>query len=343
MSVKPTRYRAYWILAGLASGLLVPAVTAAVTPWDRPSTGQGPGVVTAGRPVDEAAVNGILRLPHVETENVRLVLLPANVQDRRGRPVMGLTREDFQLFEDRVPQEIRYFSIEEQQPIEIAFLLDISGSMRHTGKLDEAKEAIRCFVDSLRPKDRFALIGFADDQVSWITEFTADRKRFLQRLYVQEGYGQTALNDAVAAAPSLVQDAATGKKAIVLITDGVDNASRLTNREALRLARQASVPIYAVGFSSIPEELRRKDDETETNLKVLEVLTAETGGLLLPVHDPDDLKEAVARIDGELRYQYVIGYHPKRQTWDGSYHRVHLVATKRGVEVRTRKGYYANP
>lgn len=295
-----------------------------------------------GRQVDDATLEKLLKLPHSEVEHVRLVVLPANVEDRRGRIVKGLTREDFLLFEDQVPQEIQYFSVEAEEPVEVAFLLDVSGSMRQLAKLEEAKEAIRFFVESLRPQDRFALICFADQQVSWVTEFTSDRERFLARLAVQEGYGQTALNDAVAAAPRLVEESVEGKKAIVLITDAIDNASALSTREALRLARQVQVPIYAIGFSAVPETLVR-EGETEVDLKILETFSTETGGEMFAVRDPDDLKEASARIVEELRYQYVIGYHPKRDVWDGSFRRVRLEARRRGLDVRTRMGYYATP
>ena len=139
-----------------------------------------------------------------------------------------------------------------------------------------------------------------------------------------------------------MRDAATQKRAIVLITDGVDNASRLGIGDALALARSASVPIYTIGFSTMPDELLRKGD-TATNLVVLSRFADETGASLFQVRDPDDLKEAAARIVEELRYQYVIGYLPVRTVWDGGYREVRLEARHRGFEVRTRKGYYADP
>ncbi len=290
----------------------------------------------------DPSLHTALRLPHAEEENVRLVLLPASVADRKGRVVRGLSREDFRLFEDRVPQRIKYFSVEDLEPIEIGFLLDISGSMRQVGKLEEAKEAIRYFLGILRPQDRFALICFADEQVSWVTDFTSDRERFLERLAAQEAFGQTAIHDAVSIAPELVRQAAPGRKAILLITDGLDNASRLTLLQAIELARKTSVPIYSIGFATVPRELMKRG-EVQTNLEMLDLLSRETGGVFFEVRDPDDLKEAVARIGSELRYQYVIGYAPTREAWDGSYRRVRLEARRRGLEVRTRAGYYANP
>ncbi len=307
------------------AGALPAAVTAATTAMTPGST---PDPVMSG---------------YVEVEKVRLVLLPTKVEDKRGRIIQGLTASDFTLLEDFIPQRIQFVSLEADSPVSIAFLLDVSGSMRVSGKLEAAKEAIRYFVDNLRPQDKFALIAFADEQVAWITEFTSDKERFLDRLAVQTGYGQTALNDAVAAAPGLVQAGTDGRKAIVLITDGVDNASRTSLDRAIELARRASVPIYTVGFSSLPRELLPLQQELATNFSVLTRFSDETGGSLFAVHDPDELKEAVVRIDQELRLQYLIGYSPTRTVWNGAYRRIQLETRKGRYQVHTRNGYYATP
>lgn len=294
-----------------------------------------------GRPVDQYTLEERLALHYRETEKVSLVLLPTSVTTRRGRVVQDLDRSDFSLFENEVPQEIRYFSSESTEPMSLAFLLDVSGSMRQVDKLRHAKEAIRYFVDTLRADDRFALVCFADEQVSWVTEFTDDKQRFLKRLSVQEGYGQTALNDAVAATPQLVDEKALGRKAIVLFTDGVDNYSQLSMWEAVKAARRVNVPVYSVGFLSVPEHSLPR--EARTNLYVLEQIAIETGGRLFKVHDPADLKEAIAAIESELRFQYVIGYYPTNRTADGKFRRVRLELANDRLEVRTRRGYYAVP
>jgi Ca-activated chloride channel family protein len=292
--------------------------------------------------VTDAELQRLRDLHYRQEEQVRLVLLPAVVTTRRGRPVQGLDAGDFRLYEDHVPQEIRYFGTEQDQPVSIAFLLDISGSMRQVGKLDEAKEAIRVFIDSLRPGDRYGLVCFADDQVAWITDFTAERERFLRRLEVQEAYGQTALFDAIAEAPRLVDEQIKGRKAIVLITDGIDNASQLSVFEAIQLARSVNVPIYTIGFSSLAAALRPKGSRQGSHL-VLQRFSEETGGQLYAVNDPDDLKEAVLDIQQELRFQYLIGYRPTRKRWDGTFRHIKLEAVRGGLVVRTRTGYYADP
>jgi len=310
-----------------------------------PAGAGDPGVIAEnkGQKLDSATVERLLRLQDEQEVAVRLVLLPTSVEDKRGRLVTGLKATDFTLTDESVPQKIKYFSVESSEPVAIAFVLDVSGSMRQSGKLEAAKEAVRFFVDQLRPQDRFALICFADEQVSWVTEFTSDRERFLERLMVQEGYGQTALNDAVAEIPKLVDEKERGRKAIVLITDGVDNASRLTVEQSVVTARKVEVPIFTVGFSTLPWEDRKKAKDMGFNLAVLQLFADETGGALFVVQDPDELKEAVSRISTELRHQYLIGYSPGLARWDGKFRSVQLVAGNGRYVVRTRKGYYANP
>ena len=347
------KFRTGMILAGLVAlaGLLIlaPGILVAADPEEKekPQTAQDliPGFTRSGgipKDIDDETLDKILRLHNPQQENVRMILLPVAVTTRKGKTVRGLTRDDFSVAEDTIPQKIDFFSYETTDPIHIAFLLDVSGSMRQVGKLEAAKQAIRYFVDSLRPEDRFALICFADDQVAWVTEFTSDRKLFLDRLGVQRGFGKSAIYDAVAATPKLVDEKIKGKKAIVMITDGVDNASEISNWRAIKLARAVNVPIYALGFTSLRKGLRL-EGSTSVNLRLVATFARETGGVLYSVHDPAELKEAVAEISGELRQQYLIGYYPNRRQWDGHFRRVKLETSNSRLTVRTRNGYYANP
>jgi VWFA-related protein len=315
--------------------LLLPTLTAA----DGDGIGDG---IKPRRSKNDPSIERLLQLHHTHTEQVRLVLLPTSVTDKKGRIIRGLERDDFKLYEDHVPQEIRVFGTEAREPISIAFLLDVSGSMRQMEKLWHAKEAIRHFIDNLQPNDQFALICFADDQVAWVTDFTRDHRRFLRRLQVQDGYGQTALHDAVAAAPGLVDAEIRGRKAIVLITDGVDNFSQLSLDQAIEVARRVHVPIFTIGFLAVPES-RLPKGTIIANLEMMRTVSKETGGRVFAVHDPDDLKEAVNALENELRFQYLIGYYPTRKRDDGQFHRIRVETHKRRHRVRARTGYYATP
>jgi Ca-activated chloride channel family protein len=274
-------------------------------------------------------------------ERVRLVLLPTSVTTRRGKPVRGLEPQDFRLYEDGVPRQIDLFATEENAPIALAFLLDVSGSMRLRDRLDEAKRAIRYFVETLDEDDRVGLIGFADGRVEWITGFDRDRATFLERLDVQRPAGRTALYDALAASPHLVDEEIRGRKAIVLITDGVDNASTLSRLQATWMARRVAVPIYTLSFIPIREALLPY--RAREALRVLERFSVETGGTLFPVHGARDLDRAARQIRGELRFQYVIGFYPAVGDWDGSFRVLRLTTGRDGLRVRTRRGYYADP
>lgn len=305
-----------------------------------PAGGADPTGSPAFPAIDDATLEKLLQQHYQERESVQMVLLSTSVTDRRGRLVRGLEQKDFRLYEDGQPQEIAFLASEASEPISLAFMLDLSGSMRQQDKLERAKRAIRHIVERLDSRDSVALIGFTDEQVAWITEFTNDRQRFLMRLEVQRAYGQTALNDAVAAAPDLVRRESRGRAAILLFTDGADNSSVLTMDQAVGLSRRVNVPIYAVGFLAVPEKLRPRGSTLEP-VRVLERVTDETGGRLFAIDSAAELDAVVGTLDAELRQQYVIGFYPSAT--DGEFHPISLETHKRRLSVRTRSGYIARP
>jgi Ca-activated chloride channel family protein len=274
-------------------------------------------------------------------ERVRLVLLPTIVTTGKGKPVRGLGPEDFRLYQDGSPRQIDLFATEENAPIALAFLLDVSGSMGLRDRLGEARRAIRQIVEMFDAGDRVALIGFADGRVSWISGFEESRATFLERLERQRPSGRTALYDALALTPHLVDAEIRGRKAIVLITDGVDNASTISRLQATWTARRVAVPIYTLGFLPIREKLLPY--RAREALRVLERFSVETGGTLFPVHGSGDLDRAAGRIRSELRFQYVIGFYPGDDGWDGSFRQLRLATERDRLQVRTRRGYYADP
>jgi VWFA-related protein len=283
-----------------------------------------------------------IELERQDREKVTMVLLPTTVTDRRGRFVTGLGTGDFVVYEDQVPQHVEFVSSEALQPISLAFLLDVSGSMRLGGKLEQAKGAIRTLVQRLWKRDQVALITFADDHVSWQSAFTSDREPFLQVLERQQGYGQTALHDAVAATPALVDQSLSGRKAIVLISDGIENFSELSAGEAIALARRVNIPIYTIAFLSAAQA-GLPEGHSDTNLQLLEQFSAETGGRAFALREPLDLDRAVTELESELRQQYLIGYYSSNPDADGRFRPVRLELRNRRLEARTRSGYVATP
>jgi len=297
-----------------------------------------PAVVSLCRGEDASVDSDIPQgLGFVQVEKVQMVMVQAAVTDSKGRPALGLKREDFSLFEENRPQEIEFFATESEAPIALAFLLDISGSMRQPGKLDASQEAIGSFVDALGGRDRFGLICFADHQVAWITPYITDRALFKLRLGAQRAYGQTALYDALAASPRLADEDIQARKAIVLFTDGLDNSSDLPPLEAVRLARQVSVPIYTVSF--IPSERGLLSEDSRTSLLLLERFSRETGGALFTIRHPEDLQEAIGRIQQDLRSQYVIGFSPDSGGSKRAFRHIRIETRHSKLRVRTRTGY----
>jgi len=284
-------------------------------------------------------------VPELEqVEKVRLVLLPTAVTNRRGKPVIDLEPDDFRLYEGGMPRTIDLFATEENAPISLAFLLDLSGSMKLRDRLGQARRAIRQLVDSLASADRVGLIGFADGDVAWISGFDESLETLLERLDAQRPAGRTALYDAMAAAPHLVDEGARGRKAVVLITDGVDNASSMSRLQATWMARRVAVPIYTLGFLPMRESLLPY--RVREALRVLDRFSVETGGTLFPVHSSEDLDRASSRIRRELRFQYVIGFYRTgpsavaERSDDGAFRLLRLEVERDGLEVRTRRGYY---
>ncbi|HET6373667.1 MAG TPA: VWA domain-containing protein [Candidatus Polarisedimenticolia bacterium] len=322
--------------AGLVSLILLAAVSMA----GRSSRAQSaPSAESAG--LAESGEEETLRGGYVQVEKVQLVLVPVTVTDAKGRPVTDMRREDFQLLEEGRSRSIEYFAAESDAPVSIAFLLDLSGSMRQSDRLAASKRAISAFLDTLGPADEFGLIGFADEQVTWITEFTTDAALFKRRLDVQEGYGQTALYDALAASPGLIDASEQSRKAIILFTDGLDNSSKLAPLQAVQLARHVPVPIYTVGFTHLEREMLSA--ESQEALALLERFSRETGGMLHTVKDVPRLGAVADQIRQDLRSQYVIGFQPEPNDGDPRFRRLRLETTRKHLRIRCRTGYYPGP
>jgi len=287
--------------------------------------------------------------PFKDEIEVRLVLLHATVLNKRGETVRGLAAEDFLVTEDGVPQTISVFGHEENQPLKVAFLLDVSGSMALGGKLEAARQAIHRFVDALRPDDQVALLIFADAAVVVKKGFTTDRALFFDRLDGVEAFGKTALHDALAATPSLLSEAAPGRKAVILLTDGVDNASAITATEALETARKVSVPVYVIGIADRPLGKEGTPPtgpvdpdgggaEGQTLFDTLSEVADGTGGEMVPAYGPEQILEAARTVEERLRSQYVLGYRPSGRALPG-FRAVQVATTSKRYEVQTRKGY----
>jgi Ca-activated chloride channel family protein len=262
--------------------------------------------------------------------DVQFVELYASAVDRKGRPVTGLGAGDFTVLEDGQPQQIRRFELVENVPVYAGILLDTSASMAEGGRLDSAvKGALRFFDKVITPKDRAAVITFAD-QPNLAVRFTNQQPVLAGGLAGLSAVGNTALYDSVIYSLYYF-GGVKGKKALVVLSDGKDEGSRYGFDDALEYARRSGVAIYTVGI-----DLREPDARSK-----MARLAEDTGGRFFQVAETGQLDGIYDQIQRELRSQYLLAYQSSKPEEDPEKFRVvEVKVSKPGVEAKTMRGYY---
>ena len=265
--------------------------------------------------------------PYLEELNVQFVQLFTAATDDRGRPVEGLTRDDFHVAEDGAPQTINRFELVRDLPIHAGILIDNSGSMR--GSLDEVrKAALSFFQQAITPRDRAAVITF-NKFPHLAVKLTNNLQSLGGGLAGLTAEGETALYDSVIF--SLYYLAGIrGQRALLVLSDGKDEASRFTFEQALEYARRAGVTIYSIGLNLASGDAKRK----------LARLADETGGRSYFLGDISGLEEIYRAIQVELRSQYLIAYQSTNTAAGDDFRSVELKVDRPGVKVKTITGYY---
>jgi VWFA-related protein len=279
----------------------------------------------------------------VDDEKTRIILdvtrvnILFTVTDRKGRFITNLTKDDFEVYEDKRPQKILEFTAESDLPLRIALLLDTSNSVRPRFRF--IQEAAIEFLNSvMRPRYDKALVISFDTNVELVADLTDDRDRLASAIRELRPGGGTSMYDAIyfACRDKLAQEQPRHKfrRALVVLSDGEDNQSRVTREQALEMAQKADVVIYTISTN-----ISRLDTDGD---KVLRYLASETGGLALFPFKIEDLAQSFENIANELRHQYNIFYRPEPLRTDGRYQTVDVrVKGRRDLIVRARKGYYA--
>jgi len=275
---------------------------------------------------------------------VNAVTLAVTVQDNRGRYINNLQEEHFIIYENGEKKTISYFQHDEKAPLSLTVLLDVSGSMALDNKFEECRQALKILAEKvLSPRDEVALLVFADGQVEVAAGHSTDKTAFLAALDKEEAYGKTALNDAVAASPQYAIRAKNEKRALLLITDGLENDSQASAEGALDIARRVEVPIYVIGYK-IPkaEEIlaRHKKSASQTPagiIQTLDLFAAATGGRAFFLDNMEELLASIYDIKKEQSHQYIIGYTSYRE--DDRYRRLLVITSKGNYRIRTRQGY----
>jgi VWFA-related protein len=285
-------------------------------------------------------------VPTISTD-VNLVTLLATVHDRDGRLVSDLNRDDFVLKEDGVPQKIRYFSRESDLPLTIGILVDTSRSQ--TGVLEQESTASKTFLNQvLREGKDQAFITHFDIRVEMLQGLTSSRSELaaaLGQLTIPDQFA-TLLYSAIRESSNNVMSKQSGRKAIILLTDGVAFKDPASLESAVESAQRADTILYSIRFSDPVEAYRPIRAAVlaaakERGKQELERMAKETGGVSYAVTKNRNIEAIYTEIENSLRNQYSIGYTPPRAAADGKYHKIKLTTADRHLIVDTRDGYYA--
>ena len=276
---------------------------------------------------------------------LNVVNLFATVRDKHKAVVTGLTKDDFQVYEDGQPQEITYFSAESSLPITVGMLIDTSGSEEFM--LGAEKDAGSRFLARVMRKGDLAMIMTFDTDVDLLADFTEDRSvlnRAINRAQINapsggmiaqgplpsSGSGGTNFYDAVYLAAHDKLSSEAGRKAIIVLTDAEDNGSKLRLTDAIEAAQRTDTVIHVLLVAA---------DGGDVN--VAKRLADETGGRMIAVRSEKNLEQAFDQISEELRNQYTVGYVPTNKTRNGGYRKVKIEMKNKEFSALTRRGYYA--
>jgi len=281
-------------------------------------------IAACGRSVAQEQNFGTIKV------NVHLIEVYATIFDHSGRYVDGLNRENFEVYEDGKPQHIASFETN-TQGISCAILLDTTGSMAQA--LPRVKNSIVRFIDQLDDNDAVGIYTF-DRNLVVRQEFTTDKDAAKRAVLRTRAEGETALFDALAEVSQEVAGR-PGKKAIVVFTDGDDNASALSANAAINRAKKSGIPLYAIAEGEATHSANLK--------KVLEDLSQRTGGTTYQAKKPEDIETVFQDIAGDLRHLYMLSYQPAAASTDGKWRKIDLeVKGLKDYRMRAKQGYFPN-
>ncbi len=289
------------------------------------------------------------------TVGTRVVEIAAVVTSKDGAPRGGMTKDDFVLKQDGKEEPIHYFSQGSELPLTLALMVDTSGSQRTF--ISDEEQASDVFFETMlgRKEDRAMLVQF-DARVLELRGLTNSASALHLSLMNlgsnPASSGATLLQDAVYAVAKNVLAKETGRKAMVILTDGGDVGSRTSLADAIAQAQRGDVPVYAIDYSAWEPGFMHsgsglagvgRADLKDPGRATLEKMAEGTGGRVFAVSRTQGLREIYARIAEDLRLQYEVGYTPPADMQPNSYHRLELKAKDKKLSVQARKGFFARP
>lgn len=251
------------------------------------------------------------QLPSIRA-NVELVPVPVTVTDRRGATVTGIERGHFTVLQDNVPQNILSFA-RQDVPCSVNIIVDTSGSMLR--QLDAAKSVVRAFLETA-----------ADNEASLMSVSAGPRVEIQKSLRFERAGGATALVDTLYMALNRMRSAHYPRRALLVVSDGIDNHSRYSKDDLMRIATEADVQIYSISGGVAPS---------------LEELAEKTGGLHFSVEFPGEAEKVAKQAGMAIRNQYMIGYRPQTRGESGRWHKIRVKLDVPNTNVYTRSGYYS--
>lgn len=268
--------------------------------------------------------------------DTRLVLVPVSVTDGRGASIQGLRQDAFTVLDNRRPQPIVAFYAQDR-PASIGIVLDVSGSTKDL--LDNEKTAVRAFLQSSNPEDEFFLMTVSStprvlaDQVN-------DPGDIDNLLLWQQARGDTALCDTVYFALHKGQSRPQSRRALLVISDGMDNHSRYSKQELLREVEERDTQIYTIALNNPPVGMKGLAmAENQRGLAFMDDLAEKSGGLSVHLRSHEDPSAAAARISAVIRNQYVIGYQTPDEGRSDQWHRIQVKVNLQKANVYARSGY----
>lgn len=269
-----------------------------------------------------------------------VVLIHVAITDDKGRFVTGLAKENFQVFEEKTEQKVKYFSAEEA-PLSVGLVLDFSHSM--SDKFNRLQEAVAQFLKTGNPQDEFCLVEFRD-RAELAMGFTGAPEEIQNRVAFVRPKGSTALLDAVYLGLRQMKKAHNARKALLIVSDGADNNSRFRARDVENLARESDVEIYAIGLVDWTPP-QREEPEKPAGAALLDEITEQGGGRYYQIDNPRELPAVAEKIGRELRHQYVLGYTSSNPERDGKYSHVRVKIVRPAGQPKYwaywKRGYYA--
>jgi Ca-activated chloride channel family protein len=283
--------------------------------------------------------------------NSQMVLVPVTVTDHYGKTIMGLQARDFNIFEDQNSQQITSFATQDT-PCSTGLVLDVSGSMQST--LGVVKQSARAFVRAANIDDEFLLLTVST-RPSVDSEFTTDLEDVEENIAGTRPGGFTALIDTVYLGLNQMRKGRNPQRALVIVSDGMDNHSRYSKAELLRVALEADVQVYSIiidngasnssaaTFPYRPSMIAKPGDQAAQRQgpNLLEELADKTGGLYFHARNDTEAQEAMTKAGQALRNEYLIGFRPADPALSGKWHRIRVKTTVPKLSVHARSGYYA--